>query len=189
MTRMIRTVAVLSAAGAIVVTPAAHTATTPPLPTRAAAPSVATQVGAPAVARASGGSLRGRARPSGACPVTPADSDRRPDVVQAYQVHVVYAFAAGAPDRSATLTSAIAEDVRQIGDWWARQDPTRRPRFDLYRQPGCIPALDITRVAFPDLGVEYIGYWDIVHALNDRRLLLNSSEKKYLVYFDDLFYD
>jgi Divergent InlB B-repeat domain len=62
---------------------------------------------------------------------TPAATDRKPQVVAGYNIHVIYALASDAPDQSATVAQTVQNDVEAIEAWWRAQDPTRSPRFDL----------------------------------------------------------
>ncbi|MDQ3067337.1 MAG: fibronectin type III domain-containing protein [Actinomycetota bacterium] len=121
------------------------------------------------------------------CGTSASGTDRLPDTVQAFSIHVAYVRAAGAPDRFADWAPRIVGDAAAIDAFLRREDPTRSFRFDLFPAPGCstpFGALDITSVELPQ------GIGGISRAFQTLRLLLASEigfrepEKSYLVYFD-----
>ena len=92
------------------------------------------------------------ALPGGWCGPGEVPTDR-PDVVAGNQVHVVYAYPAGAPDRFGEFVGRIVRDLAGVDEWWRSQDPFRTPRFDLAAFPGCdseFGALDVSSVAITE---------------------------------------
>lgn len=79
----------------------------------------------------------------------------RPATVAGHQIRVVYAYPSDGIDRSADLAPAISDDVDAIAAWWAAQDPTRTPRFDL-ASFACGPQVDLTVVRLPRPGAELV---------------------------------
>src|SRR5438552_15651946 len=75
------------------------------------------------------------------CGTGESATDRVPEAVASYQIHVVYAYPADAPDRFASLAGTFASAINAIDVWWRGQDPTRTPRFDLFAFPGCTTSL------------------------------------------------
>jgi hypothetical protein len=61
----------------------------------------------------------------------PAPTDRKPQVVAGYNVHLVYVLASDGADQTASVAQTVQNDVESIEAWWRVQDPTRAPRFDL----------------------------------------------------------
>jgi hypothetical protein len=111
----------------------------------------------------------------------------RPDAVTARQVHAVVALPADAPDTFPDNANQLADDVTSMVGWWAGQDPTRIPRFDLAVFGGS-QCLDISLVRLPEpasvfarTGAE-AGIHRIVLDLAGAGL--DSIYKKYLVYFE-----
>jgi hypothetical protein len=112
----------------------------------------------------------------------------RQDAVSAFQVHVLYAVPADAPDRFAERALPIARDLAAIDGWWQRQDPTRAPRFDLATFAGCdsaFGALDIGRVLLPGTSARYAaqdrGFGALVGDLGQAYA---DPDKKYVVFFE-----
>lgn len=112
----------------------------------------------------------------------------QPDVVSAFQIHVVYATPADAPDRFGERAVPILSDLAAADEWWQAQDPTRAPRLDLLAV-GCdsrLGAVDLTDVRLPQSSSFYgdgaHGSERIAADLEQR--LPRVAEKKYLVYYD-----
>lgn len=79
-------------------------------------------------------------------------TDRLPEAVSSYQIHVVYAYPSDGQDRFASLSGTIASAINAVDVWWRGQDPTRTPRFDLFDFPGCattLGRLDVSSVRLP----------------------------------------
>ncbi len=131
--------------------------------------------------------------PGGWCGPDEVSTDR-PDVVAGNQVHVVYAYPAGAPDRFGEMVGRIVRDLAGVDEWWRSQDPFRTPRFDLAGFPGCdseFGALDVSSVAITaseeneDTEVtEVTGSASRVVYADLFGNGLDDLTKKYLVYFD-----
>jgi hypothetical protein len=78
---------------------------------------------------------------------TTTTSDR-PPLAGGPSIHVVYAYPADAPDRSAERAPQISADVDEITSWWRGQDRLREPRFDLAAFPcGAQVDLRVLRLA------------------------------------------
>jgi hypothetical protein len=111
----------------------------------------------------------------------------RPDAVTAQQIHAIVALPSDAPDTFADNANQVADDVTSMVGWWAGQDPTRVPRFDLAVFGGS-QCLDISLVRLPEPASAYAGTGAdagidrIVHDLADAGL--DDVYKKYLVYFE-----
>jgi hypothetical protein len=105
------------------------------------------------------------------------------DAVSAVEWHVIYAIPSGGQDRFAYFASRIAGDVAAVSNWWAGQDPTRRPRFDLVDVPGCateFQRVDITVAHLPRPNGE-----PVTQIEDDLRAQgFSSPDKGYLVYYD-----
>ena len=75
-------------------------------------------------------------------------------------VHVIYATPSDGADRFRDYAPLIAQDLAAVDAWWRHEDPTRRPRFDLFDFPSC-PArfsrLDIGSVQLAEVGSAYSG--------------------------------
>ncbi len=125
------------------------------------------------------------------CGTDLSSTDRKPDEVSAFEIHVIYAFPLDAADRFSERASGIATDLSAIDAWWAGQDPTRRPRFDLHAFPGCdsyFGRLDLSHVRLPRDAAYYrpngLRFERISADLAGPAFLFSSLEKKYLVYYD-----
>src|SRR6266540_5683852 len=70
---------------------------------------------------------------SNLCGAGAVTSANRPDTSLSSPnlIHVTYAVPSDGADRFASLANAIKTDVDAIGAWWAGQDASRAPRFDL----------------------------------------------------------
>jgi hypothetical protein len=128
--------------------------------------------------------------PGAWCGTDEASGDR-PDTVAGNQVHVVYAYPAGAPDRFGEFAARIVRDLAGVDEWWRSQDPLRTPRFDLAAFPGCdseFGALDVSSVAItsPDAGVDSEASGSASRAVQAdlARNGLDDVTKKYLLYYD-----
>jgi hypothetical protein len=128
--------------------------------------------------------------PGGWCGTGEVAADR-PDTVAGNQVHVVYAYPAGAPDRFGEFVGRIVRDLAGVDEWWRSQDPLRTPRFDFAVFPGCdseFGALDVSSVGVtsPDVGLDNEASGSAWRAvLGDlARNGLDDSTKKYLLYYD-----
>lgn len=111
----------------------------------------------------------------------------RPDAVTARQVHAIVALPADAADTFADNANQVADDVTSMVGWWAGQDPTRIPRFDLALFGGS-QCLDISLVRLPEPAAAYAG---VGAAAGIERIVLDltaagldNAYKKYLVYFE-----
>lgn len=78
----------------------------------------------------------------------------RPDAVTAQQVHAIVVLPVDAPDTFPDDANRLQNDVDSIDGWWAGQDPTRLPRWDLATFPGG-SCLDISFVRLPDPAATY----------------------------------
>ena len=78
----------------------------------------------------------------------------RPDLVTAQQVHAVVALPADSPDTFVDDANRLQNDVDSITSWWAGQDPTRVPRWDIASFGG-VSCLDISFVRLPDPASSY----------------------------------
>jgi hypothetical protein len=128
------------------------------------------------------------APPTGWCGAgSESSTDRVPDPISAFEIHVVYAVPSDAPDRFGERIDAIATDAASMDAWWRGQDSTRAPRFDLAAFAGCTTTfgqLDVSSVRLPNDGASY--------APDQYRLLRRDlaaagfadPDKKYLVYYD-----
>jgi hypothetical protein len=115
---------------------------------------------------------------------TPAQADRRPNVVAGHPVHWVYAIPADGPDALATFASAMQTDAETIDAWWRSQDTTRTPRNDL-APFSCGQQLDITTVRFPQSGAQLAGGARFSLMANGLMAAgLGSSFTKHVVYYD-----
>jgi hypothetical protein len=130
--------------------------------------------------------LGGWAAPAQAAPWcgTTAAVDR-PQVVAGPFVHLVYAIPSDGADHADVFAPRIADDVAQIQSWWASQDPTRVPRFDV-TSFDCGPQPDLTLVRLPQAGSQLAPAQgratSITVGLTSAGL--GSSFGKYLVYYD-----
>lgn len=127
------------------------------------------------------------------CGGAPSATDRLPDAVSGFEIHVVYAIPSDGTDRFAERASALATDAAWIATWWQAQDSGRRPRFDLYAFPGCASAfgqLNLTSARLPHDSSYYRGlderYSRIREDLDGPPFGLSDPDKKYLVYYDGL---
>jgi hypothetical protein len=131
-------------------------------------------------------------RPGAWCGTSASATDRLPDVALGQQLHVIYAFPSDATDNSAARAPAIVADLTTIDTWWRGQDPTRRPRFDLFAFPGCLE--DLSRL---DLSIVRLPHDSAFYAVDGSSAInrlstdltappssLGDSQKKYIVYFD-----
>ena len=104
------------------------------------------------------------------------------DSVSAFEWHVVYAVPTGGVDSFAGFAPRFAGDAATVSAWWAGQDPTRRPRFDLIDAPGCTNEsgrLDISLVHVSAGVASFEGIVDAVRAAG-----FENPDKGYLIYFD-----
>jgi hypothetical protein len=132
----------------------------------------------------------GAARAAGWCGNDLAASDRLPEAVSGPQVHVVYAIPADGGERFAEAAPKLVTDLEHIVRWWRANDPSRQPRFDLFRFPGAceneLGTLDLTLARLPAAATAYAPTTTRFGAL--RRDLGASGfgdfAKKYLVYYD-----
>jgi len=117
-------------------------------------------------------------------------AEDRPDVVQAFQVHVVYAVPADSPDRFDELAPRLVSDLGAIDSWWRVQDGTRSPRLDTAALPGCAgpEALDLSAVRLPHDSAYFRDvadpYTRVVADLAGPPFLFDDHDKKYLTFFD-----
>jgi hypothetical protein len=98
-------------------------------------------------------------------------------------IHVTYAVPSDGADRFASLANAIKTDVDAIGAWWAGQDASRAPRFDLADFAGCSD-LDISFVRLPHPGASYTDPSNRVFQLAADLAALAPPKVKSLVYYD-----
>jgi hypothetical protein len=112
-------------------------------------------------------------------------SANRPDtsLSSANLIHVTYAVPADGADRFANHADAIKTDVDAIGAWWAGQDPSRAPRFDLADFPGCSD-LDLTLFRLPSPGASYTDPAGRVFQMAADMAALGPANVKNLVYYD-----
>ena len=128
--------------------------------------------------------------PGGWCGSDEISTDR-PDAVASNQVHVVYAYPAGAPDRFHEVVGRIVRDLAGVDEWWRSRDPLRTPRFDLAAFPGCdseFGALDVSSVAIrtseENVDTEFSGGASRSVVEDLERDHLDDTTKKYLLYYD-----
>lgn len=123
------------------------------------------------------------ARSSSTC-ATAAPGDR-PPAVAGRSIRAVYAVASDGNDRRDELAPRIAADVKEIGEWWRSQDPSREPRFDLRRSPcGVVPDIGVVRL--PETTAELRPTPGRSVRLSEAVLRRSdwSPFRKYLVYYD-----
>ncbi|HVM69901.1 MAG TPA: hypothetical protein VM204_08715 [Gaiellaceae bacterium] len=116
---------------------------------------------------------------------TPAGHDR-PAVVAGPHIRVVYALPADGPDRSAELAPELWADVEEMTAWWAANDASRTPNFDL-APFACGSQVDLTfkRLARP--AAELAAGDSRFVRIRDELFsdpLLDVRHSKYLVYYD-----
>jgi hypothetical protein len=119
---------------------------------------------------------------AGWCGTGESASDRA-DVMTGQQVHAIVVAPADGVDNFAADANLLADDVTSKTAWWAGQDPTRVPRFDLAAFPSGT-CLDISFVRLAEPGANFI---DASVALDRIAVELSgfaNSGKKYLVYYD-----
>jgi hypothetical protein len=75
----------------------------------------------------------------------------RPDVATGQQIHAVVVVPADGADNFVADANKLADDVTSLTQWWAGQDPTRIPRFDVATFPGGT-CLDVSFVRLPESG-------------------------------------
>jgi hypothetical protein len=125
------------------------------------------------------------AAPASASCVEPSLADR-PDAVQAFQWHVVYAFPSDAADRFEEWGPRIVRDQAEIDAWFRAQDPARTFRYDIVPGAACagLEALDVSLVRLPHESGHYaVGtFWRLGESL--RALGFSRFDKRYLVYYD-----
>lgn len=112
--------------------------------------------------------------------------DRAPDASPAFEIHVIYAYPADAPDRFAGWAPRIVGDMAAIDAWWRSQDPARAPRFDLH-DFGCASvagSLDLSRVPLPTPVPDVRTAFTRIRQLLAAEFAFRQPEKVYLVYFD-----
>lgn len=115
---------------------------------------------------------------------TPAQADRRPNVIAGHPVHWVYALPADGADALTSFANAMQTDAEVIDVWWKAQDPARTPRNDLAVFP-CGAQLDITSVRFAQSAQQLTGagrFGLIASGLEAAGL--RSPFTKYVVYYD-----
>ncbi|HUF02434.1 MAG TPA: hypothetical protein VMN35_08420 [Gaiellaceae bacterium] len=115
---------------------------------------------------------------------TPAQDDRRPNVIAGRPVHWVYALPVDGADALASFADAMQTDAEVIDVWWKTQDPTRTPRNDLAQFP-CGAQIDLTTLRLPQSGQQLAGggrFGIIANGLQAAGL--RSSFTKYVVYYD-----
>ena len=112
-------------------------------------------------------------------------STNRPDtsLSSANVIHVTYAVAADRPDRFASLADAIKTDVDAISAWWAAQDASHAPRFDVADFPGCSD-IDLSFFRLPSPGTSYMDPAGRVFQLANDMTALGPPNVKSLVYYD-----
>ena len=101
------------------------------------------------------------------------------DSVSAFEWHVVCAVPTGGVDSFAGFAPRFAGDAATVSAWWAGQDPTRRPRFDLIDAPGCTNEsgrLDISLVHVSAGVASFEGIVDAVRAAG-----FENPDKGYLI--------
>ena len=100
-------------------------------------------------------------------------------------VHVVYAIPSDGVDHADVFAPRIADDVAQIEAWWATQDPTRVPRFDV-ASFSCGLQPDVTTVKLPQAGSQLFPLRGRGRSLfaGVTSAGLGSEFGKYLVYYD-----
>jgi hypothetical protein len=100
-------------------------------------------------------------------------------------VHVVYAIPSDGADKSAEFAPRINDDVDQITAWWAGQDATRAPRFDV-TPFSCGNQVDLTLVRLPQAGSQLAPQQGRARSLTAGVMTagLGSPFGKYLVYYD-----
>jgi hypothetical protein len=98
-------------------------------------------------------------------------------------IHVTYAVPADGADRFATLVNAIKTDVDAIGVWWAGQDASHAPRFDLADFAGCSD-IDLSFARLPRPGSAYMDPNSRVFQLGGDLAALAPQNVKSLVYYD-----
>ena len=109
----------------------------------------------------------------------------RPDVVAGAQVHAIVATPSDSPDLFAAEANKLADDVASISAWWAGQDPTRMPRYDLATFPGGT-CLDISFVRLPLPTSAYQGASTAFNAVRNELedAGFANAYKDYVVYYD-----
>jgi hypothetical protein len=112
------------------------------------------------------------------------------DAISAFQIHVVYASPADAPDSFSERVAGIVDDLASISQWWRAQDPSRAPRFDLLAA-SCEPwieRVDVSDVRLPHDGAYYAAprqtFLRLRQDLERPPLSFESPDKKYVVYYD-----
>jgi hypothetical protein len=118
-----------------------------------------------------------------------AATDRLPDAVASYQLHVIYAIPSDGADRFAERAFPIARDLALVDTWWRGQDPTRTLRWDLSAFAGCdsiFGGVDISFLRLPLPGSAYSSLDDAAYAALKSGVFAAFSDvyKKYAVYYD-----
>jgi hypothetical protein len=108
-----------------------------------------------------------------------------PDITTGRQIHAIAVLPADSADTFASVAAKLADDTASITSWWAGQDPTRVPRFDLARfSTG--DCLDVSFVRLPDAGATYRGgsgsFDRMVGQLETAGF--TNAYKRYYVYYD-----
>jgi Divergent InlB B-repeat domain len=109
----------------------------------------------------------------------------RPDITTGQDVHPIVVLPSDSADTFAADANLLADDVTSMTTWWAGQDPTRIPRFDMAAFPGGT-CLDIS---FVKLGEPAASFTNASTTFNEvdselRASGFSSFAKKYYVYYD-----
>jgi hypothetical protein len=109
----------------------------------------------------------------------------RPDTVTGAQVHAVVVAPADGADNFAADANKLADDVASITAWWAGQDPTRVPRFDVATFPaGACLDISFLRLADPASALNgSSAAFDVVTSALDASGF-SDAFKDYYVYYD-----
>jgi hypothetical protein len=116
-----------------------------------------------------------------------SSTDRLPDPISAFEIHVVYAIPSDGSDRFSERVGAIATDAASMDAWWRGQDSTRTPRFDLAAFPGCASTfgqLDVSAVRLPNDAATYAPHQYRLLRRDLAAAGFADPDKKYLVYYD-----
>lgn len=112
--------------------------------------------------------------------------NERPDAQTGPQIHAVVMQPADVSDNFVADAGRLADDVTSMTTWWAGQDATRAPRFDLAVFPGGT-CLDISYVRLPLPSSSYQGAnvaFNAVYSQLQGGSGFTSAYKDYLVYYD-----
>jgi hypothetical protein len=122
--------------------------------------------------------------------VAGSESDRLPDAITGYLVHVIYAIPADGADRFLERAQGIVRDLAAVDSWWQAQDPSRTPRFDYAAFPGCTTQfgnIDLSFVRLPQDAATYAAMEPsstIALLLALQNAGFSARFKKYVVYYD-----